>query len=84
MPQSQHFEKGRNTNFILCFYSKDDKKKFLKQCKKTNEINIDYYTYINFRVRGVWNTNMVKCKARKNFNIFHRLTDEYFSEEIPF
>ena len=84
MPSSQHHEGGRNPNFILCFYSKEDKYKFLKYHKKNKEINIDNYTYINFKIRNLWNTNMVQCKAKKNYNILHHLDLGNFSEKVPF
>lgn len=84
IPISQYQLKDKHKSFIICFYRKEDKQKFLKFCKKSKEINIDYYSYVNFQAIGIVNTNMVKCKARKNFNILHHLTDEFFSEEIPF
>jgi len=84
MPSSQHVEKGKKTNFVICFYSNNDKKKFLKHCKKFKVINIDHYTYINFHTRNIWKTNMVQCKAKKNYDILHHLDLELFSEKVPF
>lgn len=71
-------------NFLICFKNKAEKCDFIKMWKKNQSFEISNYTYSNFKIRNIWRTNVIQCKANKHYNIVHHLTPEDFSNEIPF
>ena len=83
IPKGDFWENSMEAKFIICFQTHMDKHNFLNQCKNNRIFEMNCYKYTDLKVRSVWFSNMVRCRAIKTVDSEHILA-KIFNGEIPF
>lgn len=83
IPKAEYWTNNIEVKFIISFHNSIDKQNFLKEYRKFESFRIEFYLYSKCRITNIKNTNMIICRATRDFNdkfVF----DEILSKEIPF